>query len=142
MGYNVSVYSFYGAEIPEANLIKYFAKLYEDDIIRDGYFQREKEYLTQVFGIDWIFQKAFEYRLVFFSKCNTEYKYYLVIGEPKLIYRYSTDFEEYERLPYECDVSQLAPPKSADTTRIAEIMKKLGVDKYKISARVICDESF
>lgn len=142
MGYNVSVYSFYGAQIPESNLVKYFTNLYEKDIIKDGYVTREKEYVTDFLGMDWIFQKEFGYRLVFFSKGDSDYKYYLVIDKPMLIYRYDTDSEEYDRLPYECNVSSLKSPASTDTAKIDEIMKKLKVTKYKVCARVICDESF
>jgi hypothetical protein len=142
MGYNVSVYSFYGARIPESNLVKYFSNLYEKDIIKDGYVGKEKEYVTEFLGMDWIFQKEFGYRLVFFSKNGSDYKYYLVVDKPMLIYRYDTDSEEYDRLPYECDMASLKSPGSVDTAKIDEIMKKLKVNNYNVRARVICDESF
>ena len=144
MGYNVSVYSFYGIRIQFEQLINYFSFICKEEILSDGYsFDEEaEEWITQVKGLDNLFKKHFGYNLGIAQKGENPSKYYLIVNEARLVYKYNTDSTEYEELPYELDISELSPPTKDQNDEIKAIMSKLKVDEYKISPWVICDESY
>ena len=142
MGYDVSVYSFYGVPIQSEQLINYFGLVYKEEIINDGYEKEIEEWITQVKGLDCLFKEHFGYNLGIDQKGENPSKYYLIVNESRLVYKYNKNSTEYERLPYELDISELSSPTKNQNDEIKAIMSKLKVDEYKISPWVICDESY